>query len=77
MKIFNKNVEVRHWLQDYGFDKESHTVLGQPCQFEKCIPSESGLYSIWVGVDFKWNNATKQYEPIEAFNDCFGNYAFG
>ena len=52
MKVFHKNVEVHHWLQDYGFDKESHTVLGQPCQFEKCIPSESGLYSIWVGVDF-------------------------
>ena len=30
MKVFHKNVEVRHWLQDYGFDKESHTVLGQP-----------------------------------------------
>jgi hypothetical protein len=52
MKVFNKSTEVRHWLQDYGFDKESHTVLGQPCQFETCIQSESGLYSIWVGVDF-------------------------
>lgn len=52
MKVFHKETEVRHWLQDYGFDKESHTVLGQPCQFETCIQSESGLYSIWVGVDF-------------------------
>lgn len=52
MKVFHKNTEVRHWLQDYGFDKESHTILCQPCQFETCILSESGLYSIWVGVDF-------------------------
>ena len=26
---------------------------------------------------FKWDNDTKQYEPIEPFNDNFGNYAFG
>jgi hypothetical protein len=26
---------------------------------------------------FKWNDETKQYDPIEAFVDCFGNYAFG
>lgn len=51
MKVFHKSTEVRHWLQDYGFEKETHTVLGQPCQFEKCISSELGLYCIWVGVD--------------------------
>ena len=62
MKIFHKETEVRHWLQDYGFDRESHTVLGQPCQFEKCILSELGLYSIWVGVDF---NSLQVYIYVE------------
>jgi hypothetical protein len=39
---------------------------------------EPGLYPI--AVDrwfFKWNNDTRQYEPIEPFKDSFGNYAFG
>ena len=31
-------------------------------------------YERWF---FKWNNDTKQYEPIESLNDNFGNYAFG
>jgi hypothetical protein len=50
MKVFCKNTEARHWLQDYGFNKESCTVIGQPCQYEKCI--DTGLYCFWVGVDF-------------------------
>lgn len=39
---------------------------------------EPGLYNPaterWF---FKWNNETLQYEPIEAFIDNWGNYAFG
>lgn len=39
---------------------------------------EPGIYSPaterWF---FKWNDETKQYDPIEAFVDCCGNYAFG
>ncbi len=53
MKVFHKDSIDRHWILDYGFEKESRTVLGQPCQYETCIRSKSGLYCIWVGVDFE------------------------
>lgn len=39
---------------------------------------EPGLYNpateCWF---FKWDEQNKQYKPIDAFVDCFGNYAFG
>ena len=39
---------------------------------------EPGLYNqATLHWFFKWNTKTKQYEPIEAFEDNFGNYAFG
>lgn len=52
MKVFHKNYEHRHWLEDYGFDKCSRTVLSQPCQYETCVHSNDDLYCIWVGVNF-------------------------
>lgn len=51
MKYFHKK-EYRHWIQDYGFEEEIKTVIGLPCQYEKCVESKSGLYCIWIGVDF-------------------------
>lgn len=50
MRYFHKK-EHRHWLINYGFEEETKTVVGLPCQYEKCICSKSGLYCIWVGVD--------------------------
>lgn len=39
---------------------------------------EPGIYTPAVERwFFKWNDETNQYDPIEAFNDNFGNYAFG
>lgn len=39
---------------------------------------EPGLYNPaterWF---FKWDEQAKQYKPIDAFVDCFSNYAFG
>ena len=52
MKVFHKEYEHRHWLEDYGFDKCARTVLGQPCQYETCVHSKDDLYCIWVGVNF-------------------------
>ena len=52
MKVFHKEFEHRHWLEDYGFDKCARTVLGQPCQYETCVHSNNDLYCIWVGVNF-------------------------
>ena len=51
MKHFHKT-DKSHWIISYGFTAETKTVIGLPCQYEKCITSESGLYNIWVGVDF-------------------------
>ena len=39
-----------------------------------------GLYPLALNEDrwfFKWNNNTKQYEPIEPLKYCCVNYAFG
>lgn len=37
-----------------------------------------GLYELaeerWF---FEWDEAKKEFEPIEPFVDCYGNYAFG
>ena len=52
MEVFHKDSRVRHWIQDYGFEETSKTVIGLPCQYETCVHSKSGLYCIWVGVDF-------------------------
>ena len=38
-----------------------------PCQYEKCITSESGLYNTWVGVDFN-----KQLVHIYVEYECGG-----
>ena len=41
---------------------------------------EPGLYPLAMSEDrllFKWNKDKQQYEQIEAFEDNFGNYAFG
>ena len=62
MKVFHKEYAHRHWLEDYGFDKCSRTVLGQPCQYETCVHSNDGLYCIWVGVNF---NALEVYIYVE------------
>lgn len=51
MKHFHKT-NNKHWITSYGFTEETKTVIGLPCQYEKCITSESSLYNIWVGVDF-------------------------
>ena len=51
MKHFHKT-DTSHWITSYGFTEETKTVIGLPCQYEKCITSESGLYNTWVGVDF-------------------------
>ena len=51
MRYFHKK-EHKHWIMDYGFEEETKTVIGLPCQYEKCICSKSGLYCIWIGVDF-------------------------
>lgn len=51
MKHFHKT-DKSHWITSYGFTEETETVIGLPCQYEKCITSESGLYNTWVGVDF-------------------------
>ena len=51
MKYFQKR-ESRHWIQDYGFEETNRTVIGLPCQYETCTYSKSGLYCIWIGVDF-------------------------
>ena len=52
MRVFHKEYEHRHWLEDYGFDKCSRTVLGQSCQYETCVHSKDDLYCIWVGINF-------------------------
>ena len=51
MKHFHKT-DTSHWITSYGFTEETRTVIGLPCQYEKCITSESGLYNTWVGIDF-------------------------
>lgn len=51
MKHFHKTGS-RHWITSYGFTEETKTVIGLQCQYEKCITSESGLYTTWVGIDF-------------------------
>lgn len=51
MRYFHKK-EHKHWIMDYGFQEETETVVGLPCQYETCICSKSSLYYIWVGVDF-------------------------
>lgn len=71
----------------YYADKKDaiDTVLENRCDLWETIYTyavveyiEPGLYSIaserWF---FKWNNETGQYDPIEPFIDCYGNYAFG
>lgn len=52
MKVFHKDCGGRHWIQDYGFMPDTRTVIGLPCQYETCVHSKSGVYCIWVGVDF-------------------------
>ena len=52
MKYFHIK-ESRHWITEYGFEECSKTAVGLPCQYEIYMPSKSGLYSIWVGVNFK------------------------
>lgn len=44
---------THHWIMDYGFERTDGTCIGLPCQYEMCMQSETGLYNIWVGVDFK------------------------
>lgn len=62
--------EPRHWIQDYGFDECDKTVIGLPCQYETCLYTESGLYCVWVGVDFK-----KQLVHIYKEFECGGEVA--
>ena len=51
MQVFRK-LNPKHWILDYGFEEKSKTVIGIPCQYETCVESKSGLYNIWVGIDF-------------------------
>lgn len=37
-----------------------------------------GLYEVAdERLFFEWNDEKKEFEPIEPFVDCWGNYAFG
>lgn len=51
MKYFHIK-EPKHWVMNYGFEECSKTILGLPCQYEICLPSKSGRYCTWVGIDF-------------------------
>lgn len=66
-------------------DDAVEAVLGNYCDIFECCYTyavveyiEPGLYNLatekWF---FKWNDEKCQYEPIEPFVDCWGNYAFG
>ena len=52
MKYFHIKAP-RHWITEYGFEECNKTAIGLPCQYEIWLPSESGLYRVNVGVDFK------------------------
>lgn len=69
MKYFHIK-EPRHWIMEWGFEECSKTVIGLPCQYEICLPSESGLYRIWVGIDFK-----RQLVHIYVEFNCGGEVA--
>lgn len=69
MKYFHIK-EPRHWITDYGFEECDKTVIGLSCQYEKYLPSESGLYSVWVGVDFR-----RRLVHIYVEYDCGGEVA--
>ena len=69
MKYFHIK-DPKHWITDYGFEEETKTVVSLPCQYEICLPSESGLYRIWVGVDFK-----RQLAHIYVEYNCGGEVA--
>ena len=51
MKYFHREGQ-KHWITAYGFEEYTKTVVGLPCQYEACLQHSSGLYNIWVGVDF-------------------------
>ena len=51
MKYFYKK-ESKHWIEDYGFEKCIKTITGLPCQYEISLPTNSGLYYLWIGIDF-------------------------
>ena len=69
MKYFHIK-EPKHWIVDYGFEECSKTVTGLSCQYEIYLASKSGLYSIWVGVDFK-----KQLVNLYVEYNCGGEVA--
>ena len=68
-------------------DQAINAVLENRCDLWETIYTyavvellEPGLYPLAMSEDrwfFKWNNDTKQYEPMDPINDNFGNYAFG
>lgn len=66
MKYFHKEGH-KHWIIKYGFEECSKTVIGLPCQYETSMPTNSGLYYIWIGIDFN-----KQLAHIYIEYDCGG-----
>ena len=66
MKHFHKK-DRRHWITTYGFEEDTKTVIGLPCQYETCLHSNSGIYCVWVGVDFN-----KQLVHIYVEYSCGG-----
>lgn len=52
MKVFYK-INPEHWILSYGFEEKPKTVVGIPCQYEICIESNSKIFNVWVGIDFK------------------------
>ena len=66
MEVFHK-INPEHWILSYGFEEKPKTVVGIPCQYETCVKSKSGLYHIWVGVDFN-----KQLVHIYQEYNCGG-----
>ena len=51
MKHFHKTNPC-HWITSYGFTKETKSVIGLPCQYERRITSKSSLYCTWIAIDF-------------------------
>lgn len=51
MKYFHLE-EPKHWITNYGFEECNKTVIGLPCQYETCLSTNSGLYDLWIGIDF-------------------------
>jgi hypothetical protein len=71
MKYFHKK-DSKHWIESYGFEECSTTVVGLPCQYEKCLSTASKLFCVWVGVDFRTQQVHIYFEY-----DCGGEVTRG